>query len=206
VAADAGVASLRIDPSVVKVAKDTEFTVHVVQDSPVATSGAQASVDFDPEIVQVVSVSPAGIYAKAPFILPKDLKADVEFANHSGRLAQVAAAFIPPNAVPAGDAAFLDVTFRVIGCGQMSIELPIGVFDAQMIDGREGSYGAPVPVDTSAGSVLTCVDPSDVTPAANLTSASDGIPFPLVAGVTVPLILAVVGGLALSSRRREGPR
>ena len=198
-------ATLRIEPAVVKVVGGAEFAVQLVQVAPVASSGAQASIEFDPSILQIVSVSPVGAYAQAPFILPKDIAEDVRSANHSGKLAQVAAAFLPPTSVPPGSAPFLAIGFRAVGCGETSLDLPVGALDAQMIDGREGSYGEPLTVGTTGGSVTTCVDASDATPTASLASASDGIPFPLVAAAAVLLIVVIVGGLALSSRRRREP-
>ena len=204
-------ASLRIEPAALSVAKFSTFTVKVVQDTPVATSGAQASIDFDPTILQVVSVSAGGPYSQAPVFLPRDTSADIRTANESGHLAQIAAAFTPPDSVAPGTSDFLFVKFRAVGCGTSSLGLPTsGPFNAQMISGQPEAYGHEVPVTTVDGQVTTCVGADAITADAGPADASvsrsigtgDGVPVGLI-GVASVLAIGGLGGLLWRSRRRE---
>jgi hypothetical protein len=197
-------ASLRIEPATVAVAKGGSFSVNVVQDAPVATSGAQASIVFDPTILQVVSVSPGAAYRTAPILLPKDIAADIRNANATGRLAQIAAAQTPPDAVRPGSANFLVVWFQAVGCGQTDILLPAGgPFNAQIISGQSEGYGNEVPVATANAHVTTCVGPDAVT-----TDSSDpgmggtaGSAFPVgLIGAAGVIAVALLGGLAMRFR------
>ena len=200
-------ATLRISPATVAVTKDQTFAVQVVQDSPVATSGAQASVDFDPRILQVVSVAPGSAYASAPIFLPQDLAAVIATANQTGHLAQIAAVFTPPGAVATGTASFLVIRFQAVGCGETDLRLPTaGPLNAQMISGQSDAYGKPVSVVTTAGHVTTCVAPgaataSDMSPA---DFASGGLPVGLIAAVAL-IAIGSLGALLWRSRRRERP-
>jgi hypothetical protein len=202
----AGQATLRIDPAVVRIVAGDDVPVRIVQDTPFATSGTQASLDFDPRLLQIESVTPGAAFAQAPVFVPRDLAGDIAKANDSGRLAQVAAAFTPPGAVPAGTATFLVVRFRAIACGTSGLDLPVGgPFDAQMIDGRQDGYGNAVPVTTNGGSLTTCVAPGDVTAItddpAPVAATQGGAPVGLLAAAVVVVVVAVaVGGLAWRAR------
>jgi hypothetical protein len=197
-AADMPQGSLAIQPSVVKVTKGSEFSVQVIQDAPVATSGAQASVLFDPSILQIESVTTGDPYAGAPFLLPKDFSGNVARANETGRLAQVAVAFLPPTAVQAGPAVFLVVTFRVVGCGATQLDLPVGPFDAQMIDGRQDVYGYPVGVSAAGAEVTTCVSAAEATSNDALTNGSLGSAPPAAAGDPPASLLAALVAFAVA--------
>jgi len=205
-------ATLALAPASVSVAKYSTFTVKVVQDVPVATSGAQVSIDFDPTLLQLASVTPGAAYSSAPVFLPADLAADIKAANASGHLAQIAAAFTPPNAVPAGPADFLVVAFRAVGCGQTDVSLPkSGPFNAQLISGEGDLYGHEVQVaTTSSAHVTTCVGPDAVSTSVSTTngslvgSADGGLPVGLI-GVSGLLAVGLISALAWRLRRREQP-
>lgn len=200
-------AMLRIEPATVGVARGGSFTVKVVQDAPLPISGVQASIDFDPAIVQIESVALGTRYVSAPIVLPEDIEATVLAANTTGRLAQIAAAHTPPDAVPPGAATFLVVRFRAVGCGETDLALPArGPFDAQMISGQSDVYGREVPVSTAGAQVATCVGPTAITADASdldtdgaaLTDSPVGL---LGAGGVIAA--GLLGGLAWRSRRRE---
>ena len=210
--AAAAEASLRIEPAAVAVARGQSFWLKIVQDASQATSGAQASIGFDPTIIQVESVKPGPAYASAPILLPDDLAAGVVRANDTGRLAQIAAAWTPPDAVPAGPATFLLIQFRVTGCGETDIVLPYGgPFDAQLISGESAGYGSEVPVVTADGHVTTCASPDRVTSSALLSDAGASLPGPApvspiaVGGVVLGGLVAVLGALAWRARRHPIP-
>jgi len=204
---DSSTASLRIEPASVAVATGSSFSVQVVQEPPVATSGAQASINFDPKILQVVSVTRGSAYQAAPIFLPENLDSDIQAANATGHLAQIAAAYTPPTAVPPGASTFLVVTFRAVACGQTDLTLPAtGPFNAQMISGQQPGYGAPVPVRTINGHVTTCAAAGAITPGVSDTAAetttAPGIPLPLL-GAAVFLVAVLLAGLAGQVRRRS---
>jgi hypothetical protein len=197
---------LRIDPPIVKVTDGAEFTVRVIQDAAGPVSGAQASVTFDDRILQVESVTPGPAYAQAPILVPKDLTSAVASANRDGRLAQLAAAFVPPTSVAPGPAVFLVVKFRAVGCGTSALELPVGPSDAAMIDGSQGAYGVPIDITAAGGQVTTCVPAGEATSTLDepaVDAARDGgVPPLMLGGVAGLLIVAIIGGLAWRSRRR----
>jgi hypothetical protein len=210
--ASAAGASLRIDPVTSTVNKGEPFVVTVLQDAPVLTSGAQASIDFDPAILQVLSVSLGSVYLGAPVFLPQDMAANIRMANQSGHLAQVAAALTPPSAVSPGPASFLVVKFWAKGCGQSNLNLPAaGPFNAQMISGAKDGYGREVPVTTTGGRVTIACTGQDAAGAAatmppiEVGSASTGstpVGFIGAAGTAGILAVGLLGAFAWRSRRR----
>jgi hypothetical protein len=215
-AAAAAGAVLRIDTVTTTVNTGESFVVTVTQDAPVLTSGAQATISFDPAILQVVSVSFGPAYAGAEVFLPRDLTAAIRLANQSGSLAQIAAAFTPPSAVPAGPASFLVIKFWAKGCGRSEISLPTGgPRNAQMISGASDTYGREVPVTTTGGHVTSMctgqsagttasMPPIEVgtTPAG--TTSANATPVGLIgaAGTAGILGVGLFGAFAWRSRRR----
>lgn len=203
----AAAAMLRIEPRAVGVAQGGSFTVKVVQDAPLPSSGVQASIDFDPTIVRIESVALGAAYRSAPIVLPPDIEATIRAANATGRLAQIAAAYTPPDAVPRGTATFLVVRFRAVGCGATDLALPHGgPFDAQMISGESDVYGREVAVATTGGHVTTCVRPDAVT--ADISELDTdgavvtGLPVGSIGAVGV-IAVALLVGLVWRSGRRE---
>jgi len=197
-------ASLRIEPATVAVASGATFAVTIVQESAMATSGAQASIRFDPAIVQIVTVEPGTAYASAPIFLPVDIAGDIRTANATGYLAQVAAAHTPPAAVPPGSASFMVVRFRVVDCGSTELALPAGgPFDAQMISGGADAYGHELAVATAGGRVTTCVGPAAVSvdarsPAPGPTGGPNPLRFVGLAGLVG---IGLLGALVVRSWR-----
>jgi MYXO-CTERM domain-containing protein len=201
--------TLRIEPATVAVAKDATFTVTVVQETEVATSGAQATITFDPALLQITSVTPGAPYASASLLLAAD-EAAIVAANKSGELKTAAAAFFPPGSVPAGEADFLVVEFRAISCGTVDLGLPVGPLDASLIDGREATFGDELTVATTGATVSTCAAGGDVpaspTPPAGsaasptATTTDSGPPWPVIGLIGLAVAIAA-GGLWLARRR-----
>lgn len=152
-AAAATAGTFRLDPSSTSVDQGATFTVHVIQNSSIATSGAQVTLLFDASKLQIQSVVRGQAYANSPIFVPSDMSGDIATANSSGKLYLVATAFLPPTAVAAGDQDFIDVTFKATGCGLASLSLPIGKTAAQILDGTEANYGQTINVTTSGGTV-----------------------------------------------------
>ena len=149
----ASAGTLRLDLSSTSVDQGATFTVHVVQNAPIATSGAAATVVFDKSKLQIQSVVRGQAFASAPILAPSDMNGTIATANTSGKLLQVGAGFLPPNTVAAGDQLFLDITFKATGCGQVAISLPVDKTGAQILDGTEANWGYTLKVTTSGGSV-----------------------------------------------------
>lgn len=163
--------TLRIDPASQTVAKGTPFTVKVVQNASVATIGAQASVTFDSSKLQITSVAWGSAYASAPVLVPSDIASAISKANTSGKLAEFAATFFQAtDAIPAGDADFLSITFTATGCGTVPLGLPVGPSDALLLDGSADTIGNTLPVTTAGGSIT--VDCTSTATSAAATSAA----------------------------------
>ena len=170
--------TLRIEPASAAVAKDATFPVRVVQNAEVPTSGAQATITFDPALLQITSVSRGTPYADAP-VFTGAAAAAITAANTSGKLAGVAAAFLPPDAVPAGDRDFLVIEFKAIACGQADLGLPVGPVDAGLLDGRAATYGDPLAITAIGGSVtISCGGGSSPSPVPTITPAPSPSPAP----------------------------
>ncbi len=151
--------SLRIELSSQTVTRGASFTVRIVTNADVSTSGAQATLTFDPTRLQITAVTLGEPYAGAFFVGAG--AAGIAGANADGSLDTVAAGFFAPDVVPAGDADFVRVTFKAIECGVSPLGLPIGPTDAALLDGSDASYGDGLPVTTIGGSVsVECPDPT----------------------------------------------
>jgi len=197
--------TLRIEPASTTVAKDATFTARVVQDAEVATSGAQATITFDPTLLQIMSVTRGAPFADAPVFVAGDATA-IAGANKSGKLAQVAAAFLPPGSVPPGDADFLVVEFKAVGCGRSDLGLPVGPGDASLIDGSAATYGSNLTVSTSGGTVTTCsaggaAVASSASPATTPAADSSGGPPLLSVVFAVVAVIAIACAMAWWMRR-----
>ena len=195
--ASASGATLRVQVPTSSVAPGATFDVRIVQNAPVPTSGAQISLIFDPAVLQIASVTRAAPYAGADVFLGADRIAD---ANGVGRLSTVAAAFLPPKSVPAGDQDFLVVTFKAMACGRSELDLPVGAADAALLDGTSTGYGKPLTVATTSGVVSTCGSTTSVDAALASGSTSNGDP-PLLPIVLIGLALAAIAGAGLWSVR-----
>jgi hypothetical protein len=169
-------ATMRIVPSSDTVAKNATFTIRVVQNASLLTSGTQATVTFDQTKVRVQSVERGQAHLNASIFEPSDMAGAISKANSSGSLVQVATLFLPPDAVPAGDQDFLIITFSAIGCGKVDFGLPVGKVGAQMLDGTEAGYGGNSLTLTTTGASVTvdCAATGPAGPAAPIASAPSG--------------------------------
>lgn len=173
--AEAAGNTLRLEPATATVAKGATFTVTVVQDAEVATSGVQATIIFDRTKVQVTKVTRGSAWANAPLYLAGDDKA-VTAANKNGKLKTVAAAHFPPGSVPKGKADFLVVELKALECGTVKLEMPVGAADASMLDGREASYGKSLKVTAVGGTVTVDCSGAAPTASADAPGAATGAP------------------------------
>lgn len=159
-------ASLEVAPASQSVGVGSTFTIDILQISDGAAAGAQASVQFDPALLQLVDVQPGDEYADAALLAgkvpegvpPQTLDEAIDEANVTGELRLVATFFSPGSgSAPAGEIVFLTLTMAALpGAGGTS---PIGLFEAEMLD---ADTFEPIPVTTVDGAVT--VDGSGAIP------------------------------------------
>ena len=149
--------TLKLDPTTQTVAQGGTFSVKVIANTSVATSGVSASITFDKAVVQVTTITRSAAWSTAPLFLAADAKA-IATANGKGILKNVAAAFFPPGSTPAGDQEFITVGFKAVGCGAVTMTMPISSdqTDSTMIDGRAATYGAAIKLTTTGATVTVC--------------------------------------------------
>src|SRR3974377_576341 len=130
------------------------FTFRVVATATEAVSGAQATVTFDPSVVQLRSYSRGPEGAQAPLQIAGG---DIPKANPPGVLQAVASAFFPPDGVAAGTSDFLVLDFQVVACGSTWLGLPVGgSVNASLLGGTPDDYGLALPLATAGGNVAGC--------------------------------------------------
>jgi hypothetical protein len=147
--------TLALDPATAQVDNGGTVTINVVATTSVATSGVSASIKFDPAVLQITSITRAPAWASAPLFLAADAAA-IATANKKGYLRNAAVSFFPPTSVPAGAQQFITVVFKAIACGTVTMTVPTGAADAQMLDGRKATYGAIVALTTTGATVTVC--------------------------------------------------
>ena len=155
--AGAAGANIRIDPASQSVAQGSTFNVRLVLSSSGLTSGIQATVVFDKSKVKIQSIAWGSAMANVTVRQPSDPSPLISAANSKGKLTPAIAAQLQlPDAFPTGDNEFLVITFKANGCGNAAFSLPVGGFDAQVVNGNGPGappYGDVVPVTTTGGSV-----------------------------------------------------
>jgi ABC-type phosphate transport system substrate-binding protein len=148
--------TLRIDPAgTTGIRVGGTFSVKVVESSIVPTTGVQASVTFDQNLLQITSVTVDQPYVDAAIVVGPTAVV-IARANATGKLTQMAAALLPPDTIAPGDADFLTITFKAIASGATDLGLPVGPLDAALLDGRTDRYGLALPVATTGGTVTIC--------------------------------------------------
>ena len=201
-AASAAGHTLRIEPPSGFVAKDSTFDVRVVQNASIATSGAQATITFDPALLQITAVNPGRPYEDATVFLGADADA-IATANATGSLDTVAAAFLPPAFVPTDDQEFVVITFRALGCGASQLGLPVGPAAGALLDGTAASYGSPLRVTATGATVSLCGVTAASTDAAIASPGTTRDGLPISPMVLVGLAATALVGAGLWSRRQR---
>lgn len=199
-AQDGGTLSVR--PSKTQVAAGESFNVDIYQDSPIATLGAQTSVFFDPNVLQIVSLSPGPDYEAASIsagVAPQSVDDAIAEANSTGALFTIYTFYLPgTGSVPPGETLFVRLGMKAKAGGTSNITLGEHVFDTiDPISGAPGTdtdivgvlpdppdaFGTLLGVNTQNSSVtVTGVAPGATTPA---TSGS-GTPSPTPKGSPRP--------------------
>lgn len=135
-AAPAGQAggSIRVDPGTQAVPPGAEFQVRLVQDIDVVTTGAQVSIGFDPNVLQLLDVFPGAAYAGTELISGGALADAIANANATGELRCIATFFLPgTGAVDPGEQEFLVLAMQsAAGAAGAS---PIELFEDACTDG-----------------------------------------------------------------------
>ncbi len=194
--------SIAVSPATQPVAPGSTFVVTLVQSAAGGTAGAQATVTFDPSIIQLQDIQPGPAYASATLLFgrvpgsdtgqagqpqtPDEAKAE---ANQTGVLLN-AATFLNPGtgSVPGGDTPFLLLTLQAVAAAGTSpirlskMEMLDDQYNSLVVSGTDGSVviggaGAPPPAAT-IGAPPT-VAPGATPPAAAQTSPAAGATTPL---------------------------
>jgi hypothetical protein len=189
-------ASIAVTPASAGVAPGGTVAVTLTQTSDGGTTGAEATVTFDPSIVQLVDVQAGPVYAGASLLFgrvpgsdtgqagqPQTPEEAVVEANQTGVLLNATAFFAPgTGTVSAGTNPFLVLTMKAVAPAGTS---PITLSKMEMLDdqysdlvvtGTDGAVvvgGAPAPAPTTAPVGATTA--AAATPAA-ATSASAQTP------------------------------
>lgn len=148
--AHAGSPSLSVTPAIQAVASGAPFSITIVQDAGLATSGAQADMAFDPALVHVVSVEKGTAYSSASLVIgiaPQTTQEAIDEANSTGTLENISAFYLPgAGSVPSGANDFVVVNMEALGAGGTS---PVTISAAEMLDAN----GDSVAVGVTGGSV-----------------------------------------------------
>ncbi len=169
----AGSATLRLDPATQTVDQGGTFSVKVIVNATAAMSGVQATVTFDKTKLQLTAATRAAAWDGAAILQPANLATAITAANSAGKFKKIAAAFLPPDAVPTGDQEVLALTFKAIGCGPVTIGLPIGPEDGLVLDGSDATYGATMKGTKGTGATVTI---GGCTPAPSASAGASAAP------------------------------
>lgn len=183
----ASTGTLRVDPPTQSVPPGAVFNIDLTQGADVATSGAQATIGFDPALLQVQSLSVGPVYESGTVLAGKaagvtggttpTIDEAIADANASGELQNVAT-FLASSSAPAGDNTFITLTMQAVAPGTS----PIRLVNALMID----EIGDEVPVTATDGSVV--IDASAAAPPTPVpqTPAQAGVPSSVTGEQTSP--------------------
>lgn len=198
--------SIAVTPATQPVAPGGSVSVTLTQSSAGGTAGAEATIAFDPSIVQLQDVQPGPAYASATLLLgsvpggatgndagaPPTVAEAVAQANQTGILTN-ATTFLAPGTgtVPAGDNVFLVLTMQAVAASGSS---PIKLSKLEMLDDQYsdltvtsadgvvvvGGAGAPPPAPSApaaASSTQAAATPAPAnTPQASPAANATGKP------------------------------
>jgi archaellum component FlaF (FlaF/FlaG flagellin family) len=122
VLADSGV-SMAVTPAAIEVQAGETFTVDLVIDTSVETSGAQCQLTFDPAVVRCDSIEKGAFYDANPpagaTVMWLGFPPTID--NDAGEIANAGVAIIPPTAGITGSGTFLKLTFTALADGRCEI-------------------------------------------------------------------------------------
>jgi hypothetical protein len=183
-------ATLAVEPTSQTVGAGSTFFVSLVQDADVNTLGGQATIVFDPAVVQIIDVQPGAAYAGTSLVTVNPLDQEIAEANATGVLDCIGIYVIPGTGSPAGPGAqeFLLLTLQAVP--GVTGTAPLDFSDAPCGTGVEGSLGlvdeatgGKIPVTAFGGSFS--VDPE--APVVQITPlATQAPPTPIVEGSPEP--------------------
>ncbi len=195
------VASIAITPATFAVRPGAEYILTLTQNTNQTTTGSQASIKFDPAMIQIVTVTKGTAFAKASLVMgvaPVTGTAAIAAANTTGLLQAVSAFVIPPNTIASGQQEF--VTIKIQAKAGVSGTTKIELTNLEMLDTAGNLIGV-----TAAGAQgeVSVNAPLSLTglPRGGGTVASDSTPVLwLLAGAFAAMTGAFV--LARVTRRR----
>jgi hypothetical protein len=158
--------SFRTGPVSATIVVGASGTIAVVGNSSVPVSGAAASLGFDKTKVKLTAIAkgPQWVAAGASFggyPTAANLATFIANANTAGKIPAIAAFFLDgSSSLAAGEHTLFTATFQGLATGTSSLTLPIGPSDGSMIDGSVATYGGPLTVTSTAGTVKTIKGPT----------------------------------------------
>jgi hypothetical protein len=141
------------------------FTVSLISNASVTTTGAETDVTFNQALIQVQSIAIGSSYSGSGQLTvgtSGQTQSDaINEANSTGTLNNVTAFTVPPATIPAGDATFAVITFKS-ACGGASACAACGtslldLSGAEMLDGS-GQDMTVTPTDGSMPSTVVDVN------------------------------------------------
>jgi hypothetical protein len=165
--------TIKLDPATTQVDNGATFSIKVIGNTSVPTSGVSASITYNKSVLQVTSITRSSAWASAPLFLAGDDKA-ISTANKKGVLQNVAGAFFPPTSVPAGAQDFISVSFKAIACGTVNMTVPTGRVDSTLLDGRPATYGDTIKLTATGATVTVCQGGAGASPGSNGASPAPG--------------------------------
>jgi hypothetical protein len=180
--------TLRVDPATQSVGSGAEFNVTILQNADVTTLGAQASLRFDPAVLEIVTVQAGAPYAEAQLLLSGSAEEAIAEANQTGLLRCAATFFVPGSgSIPAGDAEFLVIKMRAKAGGSVPLAL-VGDGCGNANDSRMemlDENGSNIPVTGTDGSVtVSGAAPPPPGPTAAASATPAGTPTVAIGTIT----------------------
>jgi len=179
--AGAASATLSVSPASQTVDPGASFSIAVVQNADVVTTGAQTDISFDPSLLQVVSVDKGAAYSTASLVIgiaPQTTAQAIAEANTNGTLQNVSAFYLPgAGSVPAGATDFVVVQMQAKP--QFGGVSPITLAEVEMLDNASGA----VPVTLNAGEVTV----NGATPSPSPTPDPNATPTPTPVATPTPM-------------------
>ena len=163
-------ATIKMNPPSITAPPGADFTAILVQEAGFVTTGAEADIQFDPTLIQIVSIEKSQAYAKASLlagVAPQTLPEAIAEANTTGRMKNIGTFFVPGSgSIPAGPAEFVRVVMKA-SANASNTTTALKLLDLEMLDANGESLtvasadgavviqaGAAVPTPPGAGSTV----------------------------------------------------
>jgi hypothetical protein len=179
--------TMRIDAGQQPVPPGALFTIKLLQNADVETSGASTSLRFDPALMQIVEVAPGPDYADATFLIGVlvDTNGDgepdtaqtsteaIDEANQTGYLKNVTMFILPGSGitVPTGERVIATITLNAVSAGSAQLSLAEGCV-SNAAEGRKCGDGVCVAGECQYSELLDATGEHPIAPDTSAGSAT----------------------------------